>query len=407
MSSSYWNRQNLGSLAQITKLAGFEYTNHLSGNFQDVGVPVIQGRNIKNKKLNLDSMKYISKELSNSLSRSKVNYKDILFSYVGTVGDVYFHDSTQEIHLGSNVAKISCVVNGPVIPEYIFYVLQMKDTIEQVRSRTKGSVQSNINMKDLRSILISYPSISEQKEIIKVLTSIDNKIEINNKINKTLEEMAQAIFKSWFVDFEPFKDEEFIESECGFIPKGWFCTSIEEIGKFVKGKKPKDFIDKNDTSMVYLTIDVFENGKPLFSETDKLVIAKELDILFVMDGGSSGAIYYGRKGIVGSTFGKLMVEDDNQKEYLFWFLKHLEPEIRKHNTGSAIPHLDKGYVLKQKFILPDNNVLQRFSSLSYNIRSKIISRNEENRLLVELRDSLLPKLMSGEIRVPFEEGSNA
>ena len=124
MKSSEWEEVKLGDIAFVTKLAGFEYTKYLSNNFQDKGVPVIQGRNIKNRSLNLDKAKYITEELSNSLDRSKIKFGDILFSYVGTVGDVYLHDSNNPLHLGSNVAKISILKDNEVFNKFIYYTLQ-------------------------------------------------------------------------------------------------------------------------------------------------------------------------------------------------------------------------------------------------------------------------------------------
>lgn len=225
--------------------------------------------------------------------------------------------------------------------------------------------------------------------------------------------MAQAIFKQWFVDFEfpnedgkPYKSSggEMVESELGIIPEGWKIKELKEVIKFNKGKKPKIITDKEfDNSKLYLTIDVLNRNSIQYAINDKVVLANKKDILMVMDGGSSGSLYYGLDGIVGSTLSKLVINDEYiNDDILYYFLKLNEFNIKGHLTGSAIPHTDKEYVNRLIMCIPnDKELLVRVTKILSDIREKVIINNEENSRLIKLRDILLPKLMSGEIRVPL------
>ncbi|WP_294383387.1 restriction endonuclease subunit S [uncultured Clostridium sp.] len=299
--------------------------------------------------------------------------------------------------------------------EYLYRYLT-QDSITnylQAIGETSTSAYPSIKPSDIGSLEIELPQLEEQKAIAKVLLDLDKKIEINNKINKKLEEMAQAIFKQWFVDFEfpnedgkPYKSSggEMVESELGIIPEGWKIKELKEVIKFNKGKKPKIITDKEfDNSKLYLTIDVLNRNSIQYAINDKVVLANKKDILMVMDGASSGSLYYGLDGIVGSTLSKLVINDEYiNDDILYYFLKLNEFNIKGHLTGSAIPHTDKEYVNRLIMCIPnDKELLVRVTKILSDIREKVIINNEENSRLIKLRDILLLKLMSGEIRVPL------
>lgn len=293
-------------------------------------------------------------------------------------------------------------VIDPIFSGYYFRSLKFRNSVTSMTSMT---TRASLNNDILSRLPIILPPMEEQMNIANILYSLDKKIALNNRINKNLEEMAQAIFKSWFVDFEPFQDGEFEDSELGRIPKGWKVVELSDIAKFIKGKKPKQLIDikTSDYDEQYLTIDVLNDSKPQFADPKKMILASEYDILMVMDGASSGRVYFGLSGIVGSTIAKFDVDQDQFKEIVFQYLKINESEIRSHNTGSAIPHTDKGYILGCKLAVPMEDDLYKISDIFRKIRESIIQNRSQIKKLVEIRDSLLPKLMSGEIRVPIKE----
>ena len=300
---------------------------------------------------------------------------------------------------------------------FIYYLL--KNNIDIIENHANGSTFKEISGSVMKSLEFGIPSLREQKAIAHILSTLDDKIEVNNQINKTLENMAQAIFKQWFVDFEfpnengePYKSSggEMVESELGTIPKGWEVVQFRDIFRFVKGKKPKTIAEcEFKDSEKYLTIDVLNRNSVLFCSKEKVIEANSEDVLMVMDGASSGAVYFGQKGVVASTLAKLeLISQKVSNQFLFYAIKYFEIDIKTHTTGSAIPHTDKEYTYRLMIALPNDISLQtKIDDLLCDISDTFIAREQENAVLKATRDTLLPKLMSGEIRVPLDQDGYA
>ncbi|MBS5971709.1 MAG: restriction endonuclease subunit S [Finegoldia magna] len=211
----------------------------------------------------------------------------------------------------------------------------------------------------------------------------------------------KAIFKSWFVDFEPFQDGDFVESELGMIPEGWEVKELGELFKFVKGKKPKDLHEKYEDNFIpYIVKGVMDGSEtPKFTNEINIVEIKKLDCFMLMDGANSGNIYYGYDGALGSTFALLESKNQVYRELIYWKLKTNESIIKNQNTGSAIPHANKDFINKMNVAIPINIEENEILKTLENFRIKINLLNNQNTKLAELRDALLPKLMAGEIDV--------
>jgi type I restriction enzyme S subunit len=173
---------------------------------------------------------------------------------------------------------------------------------------------------------------------------------------------------------------------------------LSELFAFIKGKKPSVISETPVNSYLpYLTIDAMVSNIVTFANPSKMVVAKSDDILMVMDGASSGTVYFGKSGIVGSTFALVDVKDQAHREFVFQALKFFESEIKQHTTGSAIPHTDKRFVLQLELSLPDDTT--KATAIFRALRQNIIRNNEEIARLAIIRDTLLPKLMSGDLLV--------
>lgn len=280
-----------------------------------------------------------------------------------------------------------------------------------IKSMVGTSGRQRVQIDALKNLEILVPSLKEQQKISKILSSLDEKIEINRKMNENLEEQAKEIFKRWFVDYEfpnkegqPYKSSggEMVESELGLIPKGWKVKKIAEIIKFIKGKKPKIISDEYFYgSQKYLTIEVLNRISNLYCTGNNIINTSELDNLIVADGAKSGTIYYSQDGIVGSTLFKMELICENiSNDYIYFLFKLYENEIKLNKTGSAIPHLDRKYVENILITIPNIEFSNQniFNFLNY-IRLLIIRNSEQIQKLSSLRDTLLPKLMTGEIDV--------
>ena len=264
--------------------------------------------------------------------------------------------------------------------KFLYYVLSSDDFFSYVMANAKGTKMPRGDKKAIQNYEVPNFSIDEQKRISFVLGEIDKKIEINKKINKNLTRISSNIFRS-LVNNE--NVDEYLE--------------LNEICKFIKGRKPKEISDNYQSNFSnYLTIEALTNQNQTYAYDEKGVEANEYDILMVMDGASSGKMFYGKKGLVGSTLAKIDVKEGYQ-EIIFQFLKFNEKYISDNTTGSAIPHTDKGLILNLK--CPLSNKLLEYSNIFKDIRTSIISNNEEIITLQKLRDTLLPNLMSGEIDV--------
>ncbi|MDZ4904289.1 restriction endonuclease subunit S [Clostridium perfringens] len=323
-----------------------------------------------------------------------------------------------EIGFGSTEYIVLREKLGITFNDYIYYLsISPEFRNMAIKSMTGSSGRQRVQKDVLEESEIILPILEEQKAIAKILSDLDEKIEVNNKINKNLEEMAQAIFKQWFVDFEfpneegkPYKSSggEMVESELGMIPKGWKIFKLGDFIKFIKGKKPKKIEEKFfDGCELYLTIDVLNRNSEIFANKDKIIEVNDDDILMVMDGASSGSLYYGLNGILGSTLAKISVLNTIDKSFLYYYLKLNESSIKSHLTGSAIPHTDKEFINKLCLAIPnDEMILKKADTILNNIRNHTINLNTECSKIKKVRDTLLPKLMSGEIRVPLENSEN-
>jgi type I restriction enzyme S subunit len=256
----------------------------------------------------------------------------------------------------------------------------------------------------LEPFLIIYPPLPEQSRIATVLSYFDDLIEVKKKQNEILEKTAMAIFKSWFIDFEPFRDGEFVyNEELGReIPKGWEVNKIEKEFYLIKGRKCKLSNVYFENYNPYLLIETFRTGKIEFWTIEKEPHVDENDVVLVGDGESSGKVFRYQKGILGSTLLALKPKRGNfieLKHLVYLTLKFYEDEIMSHRTGSAIPHLDKDFLKFFPILLPPSPILQSFHSLVEPLFQKIILNQKQIMTIRKIRDTLLPLLVFGKLRV--------
>lgn len=295
---------------------------------------------------------------------------------------------------------------------YMYYSL-INENLYNLRI---GSSQPLITQSTLKKVKVNLPEYSEQKAITKILSDLDEKIETNNKINKKLEEMAQAIFKQWFVDFEfpneygkPYKSSsgEMVESELGIIPKGWKVGSIYEVANVIYGApfSSKKF-NEDKIGLPLIRIRDLKTAKPSFYTEEKHKNATKVktgDILVGMDAEFTPTIWRGNEGYLNQRVCMFKSNKDYLHDYFIYeIIKPYMNLMEFSKVGTTVIHLGKGDIDNMKIVIPKRDILKLFYKIIDPIYSKLIEVANENRILTDLRDTLLPKLMSGEIRVPID-----
>ena len=336
---------------------------------------------------------------------------DVIMSVRAPVGDLNI--ATEKICIGRGVCAMSMKNQNNM---YLFYLL--KHNIKKLINRESGTVFGSVNKNDINTLEVLYTSNdNEQKETALILSCLDEKIYLNNRINKNLEDIAQAIFKSWFVDFEPFQDGEFEDSELGPIPAGWrigalgdYVTSIDNRGKTPPlsiQKTPYPIIDVKALSGESRIINYTNCTKYVDEETYNNWFRSgnpmRYDILISTVGSlAEMKIFYGEKGCVAQNVVGLRSKSISAL-LLYQYLQNIKQDLISYNIGSVQPSIKVTHIIKHKILVPTEEVLQLFEATISEISNLIFNNFQENQALITIRDSLLPKLMSGEIRVPKEE----
>ncbi len=252
---------------------------------------------------------------------------------------------------------------------------------------------------------INLPSLEAQHRIASILSSLDRKIELNNKINADLEEMTQAIFKNWFVDFEPFKDGKFVDSELGMIPEGWKVGSPYEYVKVVYGAPYKSAkFNDNGEGLPLIRIRDLKDCNPQFYTPEILPQTEYVnmgDIVAGMDAEFVPHIWKGNTGLLNQRVCKLMPQQTSISNLFVLYLMKPELEfVQSYKTGTTVSHLGKADIDKFVVVLPPLKVVEECSKILDSILQRIKNISAESRTLSLLRDTLLPRLMSGELEVP-------
>ena len=279
-----------------------------------------------------------------------------------------------------------------VDPQYLYQILRSNDTLTQLQmlAESRSGTFPQITYSVLSNIMVSLPSQKAQENIVSILSSLDRKIELNNKINADLEEMAQAIFKNWFVDFEPFKDGKFVDSELGMIPEGWKVGCLGDIAEITSGKRPpKKSKDK--------TKDLFI---PLIGASDIMGFTSDVlyerPILVIGRVGTHGVVQRFQEKCWPSD--NTLVIESSYYNYVYQLLKRID--YSAINRGSTQPLITQTDVKNTDVIIAPENVLKEYESITSTLFSKHRANNKENSRLSLLRDTLLPRLMSGELEIP-------
>ena len=306
----------------------------------------------------------------------------------------------------------SVIPNEDTDSEFLYYLLKYNK--DNIVSQGSGTTFAEVSGKTMKGIEVVVPKeVDDQRRIASILSSLDRKIELNNKINADLEEMAQAIFKNWFVDFEPFKDGKFVDSELGMIPEGWKVGTIGDIVEFQNGFtfSSKDFSENGEYKII--TIKSVQDGCLVTEGSSKVTEyptkmpayckLQSGDILLSLTGNVGRCCLVTETNLLlNQRVAKIKAKEcyDNSFSYALFRLKETKELLISISRGTAQANLSPVEASKLPMVIPSEDARKSFSMISDSIMNKIISIHIENSRLSTLRDTLLPRLMSGELEVP-------
>ena len=357
--------------------------------FKNGTINWVKTQELKDCKIYCTDEKITEEALNNSSAKLFPINTVSMAMYGATVGKL----GILKAESSTNQACCNMVANPNVLDyRFLYYTLIHKR--EELIGLASGAAQQNLNVGIISNFAIKKPTLYEQKAIAATLSCLDDKIELNNRINKNLEDIVQAIFKSWFVDFEPFQDGEFEDSELGKIPKGWRVGLLGDIltlnyGKSLPAKK-----------RIYGNVRVYSSAG--ITGFHNQALANEPSVIIGRKG-TIGSVYYSEEPSFCIDTAYYVTQKDSKIPLLVTcqFLKNMK--LEQFNEDSAVPGLNRNTVYAQDIIIPPENAINKYNEILSNIYSTILNNQMQNFMLTTIRDTLLPELMSGEIRVPIEE----
>lgn len=397
-----WKEVTLGDLCEISSSKRI-----FAKEYQSDGVPFYRGKEIiaKQKGNAISNELFISR---NRYEEIKARYgvpqqRELLLTSVGTLGVPYVIKEEEFYFKDGNLTWFRHF-NGLDV-EYLYYWFLSPYGKNEINTKAIGSTQKALTIDSLSKFDIKIPvNLDDQRRIASILSSLDRKIELNNKINADLEEMAQAIFKNWFVDFEPFKDGKFVDSELGMIPEGWKVVVFDNILKVTTTKTGKEGIPEYSVTNTGIHPRDEKFTKNLSKSSAKNKLIRKGNLVFGMSreilnwgimkeevGGVSSAynVYIVDEKIVSTTYLECFIA-----QRMDYFADLIKPASRE---GQGV---DKALLMKKIICIPPSEVLDVFLEKYNSIMHLTEIRNQENSRLSLLRDTLLPRLMSGELEVP-------
>jgi len=438
--------KNILLLEDYLEFITYGFTNPMPDS--DTGPWKVTAKDIVNGKINFTTARKTTQvayeqKLTNK-SRPKVD--DILLTKDGSLGRLAIVKN-ENLCVNQSVAVLR--VNNKILPEYLYYLLSSPKYQSQMLGEADGTVIKHIYITRVAKMEVDIPSLEEQRKVIKILKSLDQKNNLNNQINQTLESIAQAIFKSWFIDFDPVRakilakqngedpelaamcaisskseveiqqiseddfaelqataalfPDELVESELGEVPKGWEYKKLKNLCRVINGRAYKNTEFKDEGIPIVRIQNLTGGGKTVFSDLDlpqDKLIEKE-DFIYAWSATFGPYIWRGPKSIYHYHIWKMDVNETIISRYFLYLTMFRKTESMKSaGTGSIFTHLTKAIMESQDVLIADNAINMLFKDRIDKIFKLISLKSDEIKNLKNIRDNLLPKLLSGEVEIP-------
>ncbi len=388
------------------------------------GVPLVTAKIVKNGRI-LPPEEFIAeKDYQAWMRRGMPAAGDVVMTTEAPLGEVAQLDG-RRVALAQRVITLR---GKPHLVDNTFlkFLLQSEPVQEELRNRSTGTTVLGIRQSELRKVTLRLPLLPEQKCIAHILGTLDNKIELNRRMNTTLDGISRAIFKSWFVDFDPVRQkaagkqpvgmdaqtaalfpDSFEDSEIGEVPKGWRPRSIYESAEVTYGAPfaSSQFNDKGEGTPLIRIRDL-TNESPDICTTEvhpKGYLVQPGDILVGMDGEFRAYVWGGQPGWLNQRVCVFKARDPYGSAFVREAITEPLRQVEATETATTVIHLGKGDIDCFRIVGPSSELVTRFGRLCQPVYEQIVGNKHQSRTLAALRDTLLPKLLSGEVRVPEAE----
>ena len=398
---SEWKEVRLGDVCNIFGRIGFRgYTINDLVSSKDEGAISLSPTNIIDGEINVDKCSYISWNKYYESPEIMIFKNDIL---IVKTGSSYGRTAlVKEVkHQMTINPQFVVLKNININPIYLSYYIKSKTFQNQISSIVVGSAIPTLSQKNLANLYLKIQGSQTQQEIAGILSSLDAKIETNNKLNEKLEEMAQAIFKSWFVDFEPFKDKPFHETELGMIPEGWEVGSLSDIATITMGQSPcGTSYNENGEGIIFYqgrtefgfrfpSIRLYTTAPSRFAEVGSTLMSVRAPV-----GDINMALL---RCCIGRGVASIKSNCDCDS-YIYYLMKSLKKRFDIYNgEGTVFGSVGRDTLRGLLITIPPSSVISDFEMNISKIDSRIKTNELESKRLASLRDTLLPRLMSGEL----------
>ena len=365
----------------------------------------LSAANVTKNGLQFSNNSFITKEKDALLRKGKLMPQDIVLTTRGTVGNVGFYgDDVPYSNMRINSGMVIIRPGEDFDTMFLYLYLRSCYFRAQITQFQSGSAQPQLPISTLQKMKVIKPDIAAQRRIASILSSLDRKIELNNKINADLEEMAQAIFKNWFVDFEPFKDGKFVDSELGMIPEGWKVGTLADIAEITMGQSPAgNSLNENREGMIFYqgSSDFgfrFPSIRVFTTEPKRLAVANS--VLFSVRAPVGDINVAKEECCIGRGVASIKSKYGHDS-YLFYTMKSLHKLFDSFDgEGTVFGSINKKTLSAIQILLPSDGIVEQFNNIASSFDDRIRSLSDESSRLSLLRDTLLPRLMSGELEVP-------
>ena len=388
----------------------------LGSDWSENGIRALSAKNIKTGQIiREDAIRYVDMELYNKWMKDEIKRNDILITSEAPFGEVFFWDSDEKIVLSQRLFGVRCNENK-VDPKFIYFYMASEMFQWELQSRATGTTVKGLRQPELLKCEIQLPNIANQRKISYILSNIESKINVLKELNKNLEQLIKYIYINWFEEFEPFKDKDFYDTKLGSIPVGWDVKLLQEFIKFQEGPGIRNWQYVEEDGINFLNIRCIQNND-LVLDTANMISKEEANgkyAHFMLNEwdlviSSSGTL--GRYAIVREEHLPLCLNTSiirftpmhsfDHYAYVYSYLtsRGFYHYLLTMGSGSVQLNFGPTHLKQIDLIVPPENILKKYNDLIFPLIEQMVTIKSEISKLTKLRDTLLPKLMSGEIDV--------